>query len=218
MKTVLGVQARMGSTRLPGKVLLSLGNRRVIEWVCTRCQAAEMIDRVVLAIGDESPNDAVTEWSRRAGYRHLVGPESDLLFRHRRVAAESGADTYVRVTGDCPFVPPTEIDRVIQKHKTNDARYTTNHTDSMPIGTAVDVLAPGLLEELSEQGETHPVRSLREHPDTYRVQFTENPDWTELSGAHVAVDTPEDYWMLTDAVDAVGTDPMAVARWVANQD
>lgn len=216
MSVVASVQARMGSTRLPGKVLLPLGERRVLGWVAGRCVAAERVDDLRLTTGRGPENEAITEWCRRTGYDCLTGPEENLLERHRAVAAATDADVLVRVTGDCPFVPSEEIDRVVQEHHTNDAGYTTSHTERMPIGTAVDVIDIGLLDELADLGDTHPVVRLRENPDTWGVRFADSDDWAEFGTVHLAVDTPGDYWSLTDAVDAVGSDPRAVAGWIAN--
>lgn len=218
MNTVVSVQARLGSSRLPGKVLLNLGPRRVIEWVLHRCDAARSdLDRAttVVAIGDEPENDALTEYCQRNGREWVVGSEDDLLQRHLAVLEQYDADRLVRVTGDCPFVPAPEIDRLVQAHEHNSARYTTNIAESMPIGTAVDVLDTALLAELAERGDNHPVRRLRRDRDQWDVAVTPNPEWEPFADAHVAVDTPEDYWTLTDAVAAVGEAPRSVAAWMA---
>lgn len=216
MSVVASVQARMGSTRLPGKVLLPIGERRVLGWVAERCSAAETIDDLRLTTGLGPENEAIAEWCRRAGHGSLTGPEEDLLERHRAVAEAAGADVLVRVTGDCPFVPSEEIDRVVGDHRNHDAAYTTNHTERMPVGTAVDVIDVDLLDELADLGDTHPVVRLRENPDAWEVNYTDSDELAEFGTVHVAVDTPDDYWSLVDAVDAVGSDPLAVARWMAN--
>jgi spore coat polysaccharide biosynthesis protein SpsF len=213
--TNISVQARLNSTRLPGKVLLMLGSDRVLNHVVTRCEATDSSDETIVATGDRPENEAIVEWCRRRGTPVRVGPEDDLLERHLRVARRTNDDELVRVTGDCPFVPSDEIDRVIDRHDANDAQYTTNAVDGMPIGTAVDVVDVPLLEELSELGETHPISLPRNEPDDWQVEFTPNDDLLAYGDAHTAVDTPDDYWTLVDAVDAVGTDPYAVTEWVA---
>lgn len=212
------IQARLGSTRLPGKVFFNLGENRVIEWVVDRCRTADAPEAVVLTIGDCSENGALAEWCERTGVRYHQGPENNLLKRHRKLAHEHNADPVVRITGDCPFVSPAEIDRLIREHAKNDARYTTNVVDKMPIGTAVDVIDRDALDELADRNETHPVMPMRKSPDEWNVVFSPNEQWSEFASAHIAVDTPEDYWRLIDAIDAVGTDPMAVARWIAGED
>ena len=217
MTAVVQIQARLGSSRLPGKVLYTLGSRRILGWVIERTKRTEQPTRVVLTVGDRPENDAIREWCDRHDVPYSSGPEDDLLERHSLAAAMMDSDPVVRVTGDCPFVPPSEIDRVIEEHEENDARYTTNLTEEMPIGTAVDAIERDVFEELRELGDSHPVRRLRENPEEWDVVVTPNEQWTALGEAHTAVDTPVDYWRLSDAIEAVGTEPRAVTDWVAER-
>lgn len=217
MKAVGSIQARMGSSRLPGKVLLPLGEARVVELVADAVGAAKSVDPVVLTTGDGPENRVIVEWCHRKDIKCRIGPEENLLERHLDVGRATNASLLVRITGDCPFVPPREIERVVRIHRDNDARYTTNVTDQMPIGTAVDAINCDLLEDLLQEGENHPVRLLRAKPEEWSVEVTPNPVLTEFSDAHLAVDTPEDYWRLTDAVNAVGTEPLDVSQWVSEQ-
>ena len=217
MTAVVQIQARLGSSRLPGKVLYTLGSRRILGWVIERTKRTEQPTGVVLTVGDRPENDAIREWCDRNDIPYSSGPEDDLLERHSLAAAMMDSDPVVRVTGDCPFVPPSEIERVIEEHEQNDARYTTNLTDEMPIGTAVDAIDREVLEELRELGDSHPVRRLRENPEEWDVVVTPNEQWTAVGEAHTAVDTPADYWRLSDAIEAVGDDPRAVTDWVAER-
>jgi spore coat polysaccharide biosynthesis protein SpsF len=212
---VVQIQARLGSTRLPGKILYSLAGRRIVRRVLDSALTANEPETVVFAIGDRPENDAVVEWCERAEVPYHQGPEDDLLARHLGTAEAFDAGPVVRVTGDCPFIPPGEIDRIVREHGENTARYTTNFAEGMPIGTAVDAIDRDVLSDLRKRGDTHPVRRLREHPEEWDVAVSPAERWTELAPAHTAVDTPEDYWTLTDAVTAVGEDPQAVTEWVA---
>lgn len=214
MHIVASIQARLGSTRLPGKVLLHLGDRRILQWVLDRTAAAECVDQTVAAIGDRPENVAITEYCNRENVQTVVGPEENLLARHIAVAEQTDCDLLVRITADCPFVPAEEIDRVVAEHLSNDARYTTNNTDRMPIGTAVDALDPDLLSELDARGETHPVERLHAEPDEWQTVWTDDPGWHEIGDVHIAVDTPENYWALFDAVEATDGTPRAVAEWL----
>ncbi len=214
---IVQVQARLGSTRLPGKVLYPLGSRRILGWVVNRCQRAKYVDKTVLTIGDRPENDAIREWCDRKGIAYTTGPEENLLDRHLSAAQMADSNPIIRVTGDCPFVPSSEIDRIISEHEQNDARYTTNIADEMPIGTAVDAIDREVLEELHELDDTHPVRRLRENPSEWNIVVTPNKQWTALGEAHTAVDTPADYWMLSDAIEAVGDEPQAVTSWIAKR-
>ena len=214
MHIIASVQARLGSSRLPGKVLYQLGDRRLLQWSIDRTEAAKKVDETVVTTGDQPENDAIGEYCDRARVNYLTGTEDDLLARHRAVAEKTDCDILVRITADCPFVPSTEIDRVIEEHLANDARYTTNSTDKMPIGTAVDVIDPDVLVELGDVGETHPVKLPRADPEQWQTIWNDNPTWHAVSDAHIAVDTPADYWSLTDALNAVGDNPFEIAKWI----
>ena len=216
-QTVCSIQARLNSTRLPGKVLFSLADQTVFKWVVTRAATSNRIDNVIATIGDRPENQALTELCERDAIEYCRGPEGNLLHRHQTVAEMTDCDILCRVTADCPFVPPEEITRVIEAHQQNEARYTTNNTDEMPLGTAVDAIDVDVLDELASLGETHPVNRLRAEPHKWNVKFSPNENLTPHGDADVAVDTPTDYWRLVDAVEEVGTHPMRVIKYVSEQ-
>ena len=215
MVVTASIQARMGSSRLPGKVLLQLGDKRVIEHVVARCRAAETIDKVVLTTGLGAENDAIREWCNRNDVQHMAGEESQLLSRHMAVATETDCDQLVRITGDCPFLPPEEIDRLVRAH--NNETYTTNFTERMPIGTDIDVLSPGVLQRLQQNGETHPVKELRANTEKWNVTVTENEWLCKFTYVDIAVDTPDDYWLLVDATEIVGSDPTEIIELLSKR-
>lgn len=217
MYVAASIQARLGSKRLPGKVLFPLGDRRILRWSIDRSQDAETIDETVVAIGDRPENDAIEGYCDRTDIDYIVGPEDDLLERHLGVVEETACDLLVRITADCPFVPSAEIDRVVEEHLSNDTRYTTNVTENMPIGIGVDVIDPSLLREFRSLGETHPVKLARAKPTDWGTVWSDDRIWDSLSDAHLAVDTPTDYWSIVDALEAVGDDSRAVAEWLASR-
>jgi spore coat polysaccharide biosynthesis protein SpsF len=217
MCVAASIQARLGSTRLPGKVLFPLGDRRILKWSIDRSEDADTVDETVAAIGDGPENDAIESYCDRSNINYLAGPEDDLLERHLRVVEETGCDLLVRITADCPFVPSDEIDRVVEEHLSNDARYTTNVTENMPIGIGVDVVDPSLLRELNSLGETHPVKLARAEPTDWGTVRSDDRSWNPVSNVHLAVDTPTDYWSIVDALEAVGDDSRAVAEWLASR-
>lgn len=214
--TVASVQARLGSTRLPGKVLFHIKNRRVLQWVVDRTITSKRVDQTVGAIGNQPENRAITEYCNRKGIDYVIGSEENLISRHLTTVQETECDVLVRITADCPFVPPKEIDRLIEEHARNDARYTTNVVDEMPVGTAVDIINSDVLAELQDLGDMHPINRLRSNPEKWDVLFSPDPEWSKFSEAHTAVDTPADYWTLVDAINAVGDDPYDVTEWVAD--
>jgi spore coat polysaccharide biosynthesis protein SpsF (cytidylyltransferase family) len=145
----------------------------------------------------------------------MTGEESDLLGRHLAVAIETNCDLLVRITGDCPFLPPDEIDRLVQSHGNNE--YTTNYTDRMPVGTDVDILTTDVLRRLRGLGEDHPVIELRSNPEEWGVNISKNHELAKYSDVDVAVDTPADYWRLLDATETVGAEPVTIIEWLADE-
>ncbi|MDL0119334.1 hypothetical protein PNQ29_06260 [Halobacterium salinarum] len=221
MDTIVSIQARLGSTRLPGKVLLPIGDYRILEWVVQRALWADTEDMdFMVAIGDNPENKAIEELCCRRSYEYMVGPEDNLLKRHLQVARSGDYDTLIRLTADCPFVPSAEITRTYSHHDASDAVYTRNDWPSdadyvMPTGTAVDVFDVELLERLAAEGAMHPNRRPLESPDKYGVEFAPNKEWGQYGDAHMAVDTPADYWRLVDAFEAVQKAPSDVAEWLS---
>lgn len=126
MKTVCVIQARLRSTRLPGKVLLPLpSGRTVLEEVIFRCREARLVHRVVVAIPDTEECDLLLPFT--GGAAVVRGPEMDVLERYRRAASVSGADIVVRVTSDCPLIPSEMIDQVIEQRNVHALNYCANN-------------------------------------------------------------------------------------------
>ncbi len=199
---------------MPGKVLFPLGDRRLLQWVVYRSQKSSEADLVRLTVGDRPENEAILEWARRNEVDFGVGPEDNLLERHHRIAVRYDTDIIVRITGDCPLVPPSEIDRVIREHRKNDALYSTNTGESMPRGFAVDVIDTEALKKLKELGEEHPVSRMRRNPKEWPVCFTPNKKFSRFSELDVSVDEPDDYWCIIDAMKSVGGDPIRICEYL----
>lgn len=131
MTTAIIVQARMGSTRLPGKVLKRLAGHTVLEEVLRRCRAIPGADLVVCAIPEDAADDALIEPARRAGAVVTRGSSSDVLQRYRRAADEVGADVVMRVTSDCPLIDPALCGEVLALRAARAVDYAANN---MPPG------------------------------------------------------------------------------------
>ena len=105
-KTAVIIQAHMGSTRLPGKVLMDLCGRTALSHVIERCRAIENADTVCCAVPESSENDVVAAEAERAGAVVFRGSESDVLERYYLAAKQLNADVVLRVTADCPLLDP----------------------------------------------------------------------------------------------------------------
>lgn len=214
MCTIASVQARMGSSRLPGKVLLPLPDRPILDLVVRECEKADLVDETVVAVGDAPENEAITRWADRRGIEYVVGPEDDLVRRHLSVLRDFDGDVLVRIGADSPLLPAREIDRVLSEHTDAGSAYTTNFEEAMPVGVIADVLESNVLEDLRERGKTHPVKPIREDPERYETTRTSNPAWSSIADVDLEVDTPADYWRIYQAVETVGLDTLDVGRWL----
>lgn len=131
MTTAVIVQARVGSTRLPGKVLKPLAGTTVLEEMLRRCRAIPGADVVVCAIPDGGADDVLIEPARRAGAVVTRGSASDVLARYRKAADIVAARIVMRVTSDCPLLDPGLCGQVLALRDEMDVDYATNN---MPPG------------------------------------------------------------------------------------
>jgi spore coat polysaccharide biosynthesis protein SpsF (cytidylyltransferase family) len=131
MTFVVIVQARMGSSRLPGKVLQFLGRETALVRCLDRCADIPRVDDVVCAVPHNVCDDPVAEIAKRAGYRVSRGPEDDVLARTAKAARDADAELVMRVTGDCPFIDPKVCGRVrdlfLAAHRSHGVDYACNN-------------------------------------------------------------------------------------------
>lgn len=127
MKVVAIIQARMGSTRLPGKVMMDLAGHRVLEWVVRACEAAPGVDSVWVATSDLPADDVIFNWCEDMSINCARGSETDVLDRMHACATIAEAGVSIRITGDCPFVDPEVIGHVVRMMRDNaDCLYCSN--------------------------------------------------------------------------------------------
>lgn len=125
-KVVAIIQARMGSTRLPGKVLAIIGDRPMLWHVVNRVRRAQLIDETVVATSTERADDAVAEFCAHHGIECFRGSETDVLDRFCQAARRYGATVIVRITADCPLVDPDVIEKVIHAQQQDGHDYVSN--------------------------------------------------------------------------------------------
>jgi spore coat polysaccharide biosynthesis protein SpsF (cytidylyltransferase family) len=147
-KTACIIQARLGSTRLPGKVLEPLGDAPVLEHVLRRCQAIDGVDEVVCATVAGADGDAVAALADNLDVAVYRGPECDVLARYHGAAHAVGADVVMRVTSDCPLIDPEICAAVLKLRIEADADYAANNMPpSWPHGLDCEVFTIGALDE-----------------------------------------------------------------------
>jgi spore coat polysaccharide biosynthesis protein SpsF len=195
------VQARMGSTRLPGKVLEDLFGRSVLGRTIERASAAPGIDEVVVATTESPKDDAVLRECERLSTRAFRGSEEDVLSRYLGAARAFDADLIVRVTSDCPLLDPELTGAVVARLRSSlatatPADYASNGVPpSYPRGLDTEAFTRGALERAAARATAprereHVTLYIYEHPTDFRLLSVEND--RDLSGHRWTVDTPED--------------------------
>lgn len=151
-RTGVIVQARIGSSRLPGKVLMRLGDRTVLAHVLERCLAICGIDVVCCAVPDGPADDRVAEEARRSGAEVFRGSETDVLDRYYRAAATFRLDVILRVTADCPLLDPGVCGDVLSLRSAAGADYVCNNLPpSWPHGLDCEAMTFAWLERAAHE-------------------------------------------------------------------
>ena len=152
MKVVALVQARMGSTRLPNKVMKPIGGTPMIEHLLSRLFRAKELDQIVIATSVDIRNRPLVEHVRKLGYACEQGSENDVLDRFVQAARAHHADVVVRITGDCPLVDPELVDEAIRRFKAAGVDYFNNITPpTYPDGLDIEVCTFKALEQASRE-------------------------------------------------------------------
>ena len=144
-RTVAVVQARMGSTRLPGKVMLPLLGEPALTLVLRRLGRARTLDEVVVATTPLPEDDPIVELAERTGHRVVRGSETDVLDRYLAAARATDAGVVVRITSDCPLIDPEVVNLVVDEFRASGVDFASNMLVpwTFPVGLAVEVVAPG---------------------------------------------------------------------------
>ncbi len=177
MTTAAIIQARMTSTRLPGKVMMTLGGVTVLEHVLTRCKAIEGIDTVCCAMPDAADSAPIAAEAARIGVEVFLGSQDDVLDRYYKAAKHLEAGVVMRVTSDCPLIDPQVCGRVLALRETENADYACNNMPpTWPHGLDCEVVTFDWLErsafEARESFEReHVTQYVRNHPDSIKANL-----------------------------------------------
>lgn len=209
MKVVALVQARMGSTRLPGKVLKSIVDKPMIELLLARLSQSIELDEIVVASSEEKQNDHLQAVVESLGYQYTRGSEKNVLNRFYESAKSVGADIIVRITGDCPLVDATLVDKCIKNYKNSNVDYFSNiNPATYPDGLDIEVMSFESIERANNETNSE---FDREHVTPYirnsnsfsksSMQYSE-----DLSNHRWSVDEPEDLIVVTNIFEHFSPD------------
>ncbi|MBU2511634.1 glycosyltransferase family protein [bacterium] len=204
-KTVAMIQARMGSSRLPGKILLPLAGKPAISHVFERVKKIKNVDQVVLLTSTSSKENPLIELCRKQNYEVFRGSENDVLDRYYQAAVFYEADIIVRITGDCPLIDPIESSKVVQKLQATAADYCSNtNPPFLPDGLdteafTFDALKRAWHSAVLQQEREHVTLLMYSNPKVFSVQSITNI--SNQSGFRLTLDEKQDYTVLKIVFD-----------------
>lgn len=210
MKTVAVVQARMGSSRLPGKVLKEVGGRPMIQFLLERLARAQTVDAIVLATSASAGNDSLAELVQGLGFDVYRGSEHDVLDRYYQASLGAKATTVIRITGDCPLVDPALVDEAVAAFASGDVDYLSNVAPpSYPDGLDLEVFSFAVLERAWREAKAP---AEREHVTSFiresgLFQIANLTGTSDHSGERWTVDEPADLTVVRAVVDHFGGRP-----------
>ena len=198
MSTAIVVQARMGSTRLPGKVLKDIAGRPMLSYQMERLRRVKRAERIVVATTDQPADDAVERFCQKEKIACVRGSEDDVLARYDLAIERFPADVVVRTTADCPLIDPAVVDEAIATYEPD---YVSNMLEkTYPYGMAVEVFSAQALREAHREAKDpaereHVTPFIWRRPQRYRLKsLTMTPN---LSHHRWTVDTPEDFELVS---------------------
>ncbi len=202
MRTVIISQARMTSTRLPGKVLKEVLGKPLLEYHIERLLRVRLADELVVATTTNDTDQPIVELCERLGVAYYRGSEEDVLSRYYEAAAHFGADVVVRVTSDCPLIDPGVVDEAISLYVKNRDKYdyVSNALQrTYPRGLDTEVFSMAVLEKAYKEAREQPEREhvtpyVYRHPELFRLANCSGAQ--DYSQHRWTVDTPEDFELI----------------------
>ncbi|HEY0870771.1 MAG TPA: glycosyltransferase family protein [Acidothermaceae bacterium] len=206
------IQARTGSTRLPGKVLRPVAGRPLLEWMLDRLAWATELDDLVVATTWLAADAPIRALCDRRGVSWFGGHPTDLLDRHLKVGRARGADAVVKIPSDCPLIDPSIVDLVVARFRVEfaDVAFVSNlHPPTWPDGNDVEVVRMDALEEawcLATRAfeREHTTPFIWDQPDRFAIANVAWPRGEDLSATHrLTLDYEEDLQLIGEVLRAL---------------
>jgi len=191
------IQARIGSTRLPGKVLKPIAGKALLDHVLGRLSLLAYPVQIVVATSDMPQDDAIAQHCLSRGVAVFRGNETDVLDRYYQCARENRFAHVVRLTADNPFTDMEELQRLIEQHLTQRNDYSHSF-GSMPLGVGAEIFTFAALEKSAREGHAlnhreHVNEYIQENPDVFQIGVLEVVAAKRCPDLRLTVDTEDDY-------------------------
>lgn len=212
MKTVAIIQARMGSGRLPGKIMLQLVDQPVLGHLLNRLSCSLRLDQVVIATTDKTADDAIEQLAHNRGVEVFRGSETDVLSRYYNAAQLFNADHIIRITSDCPLLDPVLLDRMVAHYHAilecgEEVDYLSNTLQrTYPRGLDIEIFSMAALSQCQAEAtqdyeREHVTPYIYQHPEKFTIQhFLGERD---LSAYRWTLDTREDWQFIQTIYQAL---------------
>ena len=235
-KVVTVIQARTGSTRLPGKVLRPLLGQPLLLRLIERVRAARLVDTIVVATTTDPADDAIATLCQRAQIQCYRGRSTDLLDRHYQVGRQYRADAIVKIPSDCPLIDPVVVDRVLAVYLETPFRYdyvSNLHPATYPDGNDVEVMSMGALTTAWQEADRdfereHTTPFIWENPERFRLgnvtwetdldysmshrwTIDYEPDYRFVQAIYAALFPQNPFFGLEDILQLLAQDPALAA-------
>jgi len=210
VKIVATIEARMTSSRLPGKVLMKVLGKPILYYLVERLKQVSLLDDIVLATTTNSDDDSLVKFANNEGIQSYRGSEDDVMGRVIGAAESVDADLIVEITGDCPIIDPSIVEQTIQTYINNNSDYVSNaHIRSYPDGMDVQVFSLNVLKKSSEMTNNvldheHVTLHIRNHPELFsHLHLVAPPElwWPELG---LTLDEISDFELLKNIIEYFG--------------
>ena len=205
MRIVAIIQARMGSTRLPGKILKKVNGRPLLSYQLERLQQSNFISDLVIATTTDEKDDLIVEFCKKNNILWFRGSEEDVLARYYETAKTFNADAIVRITSDCPIIDVQVVNKTIQYFVDNNFDYVSNTVKrTYPRGLDTEVFTFAALEKaykeaVMEREREHVTAYFYTNADVFKIGSVQNE--VDYSKYRWTVDTEEDFQLIKNIIE-----------------
>lgn len=210
------IQARMGSTRLPEKVMKKIKGKSILFYVIERVKQTSLINQIVIATTTNKQDDVIVKEAERLNVKWFQGSEQDVLSRYYHAAKKNDADVIVRITSDCPLIDPQITDEIITYYlKNDDYSLVTNagpdiEKRTFPRGLDTEVFSFGVLEETFNNANEryqreHVTPFIYENPEKFKVFFIKAEGKLKRPDIRITLDTKQDFELISKIINHFDT-------------
>lgn len=206
MKNILIIsQARMTSTRLPGKIMMKIQGKPLLWYLVARLKLIKKANKIIITTASPATNQPIIDFAKEQNIDYYVGSEEDVLDRYYQAAKHFKGDVIIRITSDCPLIDPDLIDKGLELFLSGDYSYISNgHPPTYPDGYDIEIFSFETLETAWKKAELpsereHVTAFIWKHKKRFKIGNFEND--VDLSNYRLTVDTPEDFKLISIIIE-----------------